>query len=385
LEIGSTDCAQVSVLLTMKKLKVGLIFGGRSGEHEISLLSARAVLNALDHDKYDVTEIGITHDGAWFIGENILDAFVSGNTEHLTPVTLLPDPTRGELYSILAKQDAETLTPWQRFDLFYPVLHGTFGEDGTIQGLFEMADAAYIGAGVLGSAVGMDKGVFKAVMRANDIPVAAGIMLSRNEIHTDMNAVLDRLETEIPYPLFVKPANMGSSVGVSKCQSRADLLEGILEASRFDRRILVEQGINAREIEISVLGNDQPEASVPGEVRPVTEFYSYDAKYHDDRSETIIPADIPVRTVDAMRATAIKAFLAIDCAGLARVDFLLDKDSGAFYLNELNTLPGFTKISMYPKLWEASGLSFPELVDRLIALALERRAERDNIEWRYER
>jgi len=385
LEIGSTDCAQVSVLLTMKKLKVGLIFGGRSGEHEISLLSARAVLNALDHDKYDVTEIGITHDGAWFIGENILDAFVSGNTEHLTPVTLLPDPTRGELYSILAKQDAETLTPWQRFDLFYPVLHGTFGEDGTIQGLFEMADAAYIGAGVLGSAVGMDKGVFKAVMRANDIPVAAGIMLSRNEIHTDMNAVLDRLETEIPYPLFVKPANMGSSVGVSKCQSRADLLEGILEASRFDRRILVEQGINAREIEISVLGNDQPEASVPGEVRPVTEFYSYDAKYHDDRSETIIPADIPVRTVDAMRATAIKAFLAIDCAGLARVDFLLDKDSGVFYLNELNTLPGFTKISMYPKLWEASGLSFPELVDRLIALALERRAERDNIEWRYER
>jgi len=385
LEIGSTDCAQVSVLLTMKKLKVGLIFGGRSGEHEISLLSARAVLNALDHDKYDVTEIGITHDGAWFIGENILDAFMSGNTEHLTPVTLLPDPTRGELYSILAKQDAETLTPWQRFDLFYPVLHGTFGEDGTIQGLFEMADAAYIGAGVLGSAVGMDKGVFKAVMRANDIPVAAGIMLSRNEIHTDMNAVLDRLETEIPYPLFVKPANMGSSVGVSKCQSRADLLEGILEASRFDRRILVEQGINAREIEISVLGNDQPEASVPGEVRPVTEFYSYDAKYHDDRSETIIPADIPVRTVDAMRATAIKAFLAIDCAGLARVDFLLDKDSGAFYLNELNTLPGFTKISMYPKLWEASGLSFPELVDRLIALALERRAERDNIEWRYER
>ena len=385
LEIGSADCAQLSILLTMKKLKVGLIFGGRSGEHEISLLSARAVLNAINRDKYDVTEIGITHDGAWLVGENILDAFVSGNTEHLSPVTLLPDPTRGELYSNLAKQAAETLTPWQRFDLFYPVLHGTFGEDGTIQGLFEMAGAAYVGAGVLGSSVGMDKGVFKAVMRANDIPVAAGIMLSRNEIDTDMDAVLKRLETEITYPLFVKPANMGSSVGVSKCHSRADLLEGLLEASRFDRRILVEQGINAREIEISVLGNDQPAASIPGEVRPVTEFYSYDAKYHDDRSETIIPADIPVGTADAMRATAIKAFLAIDCAGLARVDFLLDKESGEFYLNELNTIPGFTEISMYPKLWEASGVSLPELVDRLIALALERRAEREKIEWRYER
>ncbi len=383
--MGALNCAHEGDVLTKKKTRVGIIFGGRSGEHEISLLSARTVLNALDRDKYDITEIGITHAGEWLVGENVLDAFVSGNTEHLTPVTLLPDPTHGELLSILAMQDTETLTTWQRFDLFYPVLHGTFGEDGTIQGLFEMADAAYVGAGVLGSSVGMDKGVFKAVMRANDIPVAAGIMLSRNEINTDMDAVLNRLETEITYPLFVKPANMGSSVGVSKCQSRADLLEGLLEASRFDRRILVEQGINAREIEISVLGNDQPEASIPGEVRPVTEFYSYDAKYHDDRSETIIPADIPVGTADAMRATAIKAFLAIDCAGLARVDFLLDKENGEFYLNELNTIPGFTEISMYPKLWEASGVSLPELVDRLIALALERRAERDNIEWRYER
>ncbi len=385
LEIGSVECAHEGVVLTKKKTSVGIIFGGRSGEHEVSLMSARTVLNALDRDKYHICEIGITHAGDWLVGENVLDAFVSGNTEHLTPVTLLPDPTRGELYSILAKQDAEILTPWLRFDLYYPVLHGTFGEDGTIQGLFEMAGAAYVGAGVLGSSVGMDKGVFKAVMQANDIPVAPGIMVSRNEILTKMDTVLDRIEAALTYPLFVKPANMGSSVGISKCQSRADLLEGILEASRFDRRILVEQGINAREIEISVLGNDQPEASVPGEVRPVTEFYSYDAKYHDDRSETIIPADIPVGTAEAMRATAIKAFLAIDCAGLARVDFLLDNDSGAFYLNELNTLPGFTKISMYPKLWEASGLSYPELVDRLIVLALERRSERDNTEWRYER
>ncbi|MBE9524260.1 MAG: D-alanine--D-alanine ligase [Chloroflexi bacterium] len=369
----------------MKKLKVGLIFGGRSGEHEVSLLSARAVLNALNRDKYEVTEIGITHDGTWLIGENILDAFVQGKMEPLIPVTLLPDPTRRGLFAIQTLPDGEILVPSQQFDVFFPIVHGTFGEDGTLQGLLELANVAYVGPGVLGAAVGMDKGVFKAVMQAYDIPVAAGVMLSRTEIDTDMDAALDRVEAELPYPLFVKPANMGSSVGVSKCQSRADLLEGLLEAGRFDRRILVEQGINAREIEISVLGNDQPEASVPGEIRPVTEFYSYDAKYHDDRSEAFIPADIPAETAAAMQAIAIKAYLAIDCAGLARVDFLLDKENGEFYLNELNTIPGFTEISMYPKLWEASGLSFPNLVDRLIALALERRAERDNIEWRFER
>lgn len=383
--MAALTCAQEGIILTMKKLKVGVIFGGRSGEHEISLMSARAILKALDREKYDICEIGITHAGAWLVGDNVLDAFVSGKIEDLTPVTLLPDPTRSGLYAIQPLQDGETLTPLQRFDLFYPVLHGTFGEDGTLQGLLEMADVAYVGAGVLGSAVGMDKGVFKAVMQAHNIPVVPGIMLSRNEINMGMDAALDRLEAGLAYPLFVKPANMGSSVGISKCQSRADLLEGLLEAARFDRRVLVEQGVNAREIEISVLGNGQPEASVPGEIRPVTEFYSYDAKYHDDRSEAFIPADIPAATAAAMCATAIKAYLAIDCAGLARVDFLLDKVTGEFYLNEVNTLPGFTKISMYPKLWEASGLSYPELVDRLIALALERRAERDQTEWRYER
>ncbi|MEN8173913.1 MAG: D-alanine--D-alanine ligase family protein, partial [Chloroflexota bacterium] len=339
----------------MNKLKVGLIFGGRSGEHEVSLLSARAVLNALDQDKYEVTEIGITHDGVWLIGENILDSFVHGKMEHLTPVTLLPDPTRRGLLAIQSSQHGETLIPSQQFDVIFPILHGTYGEDGTIQGLFEMANVAYVGPGVLGAAVGMDKGVFKAVMQAHDIPVAPGIMLSRTQINADMDAVLDRLESELTYPLFVKPANLGSSVGISKCHSRAYLSEGLLEAGRYDRRILVEQGINAREIEISVLGNDQPEASVPGEIRPVAEFYSYDAKYHDDRSEAFIPADIPVDTASAMREMAVKAYLAIDCAGLARVDFLLDKESGEFYLNEVNTIPGFTEISMYPKLWEASG------------------------------
>jgi len=369
----------------MKKINLGIIFGGRSGEHEVSLNSARTVIAALDKDKYDIQEIGITHSGNWLSGENALEGFISGNTEKLSAVTLLPDPTRSGLYFIEAKQGEATIKSWQPIDIFFPVLHGTYGEDGTIQGLFEMANVAYVGAGVLGSAVGMDKGVFKAVMQAHSIPVVPGVLFSRNEIHADIENVVNQIEASLSYPMFVKPANMGSSVGVSKCNYRADLLEGLLEATRYDRRVLVELGINAREIEISVRGNSYPEASTPGEIIPATEFYSYDAKYHDDRSEAIIPAAIAIEKSAAMRKTAIEAYLAIDCAGLARVDFLLDKDSGDYYLNELNTLPGFTNISMYPKLWEKSGVSIPALVDRLVEFAFERRADRDNTEWRYER
>jgi D-alanine-D-alanine ligase len=262
-------------------------------------------------------------------------------------------------------------------------LHGSFGEDGTLQGLLEMAGVAYVGAGVLGSSLGMDKGVFKFVMRANQIPVIDWHIILRSEIIANPDGLIPRLEEIAPYPLFTKPANMGSSVGITKCHNRSDLLEGMMEAARFDRRILVERGLDAREIEISVLGNDSPEASIPGEIRPAADFYSYDAKYHDDRSELFIPADIPPNLSDRMRAVAVKAYKAIDCAGMARVDFLLDKESGEFYLNELNTIPGFTRISMYPKLWEASGLPYPQLVDRLIRLALERRSDRDQTEWRY--
>ncbi len=368
-----------------RKLKVGVIFGGRSGEHEVSLMSARSVLDALDADRYQITEIGITHDGTWLVGEDVLACFLSGEVDHLTPVTLLPDPTRSGIYAIRDSDRGEAIQHLQDFDVLFPVLHGTFGEDGTLQGLFEMADVAYVGAGVLGASVGMDKGVFKAVMQANAIPVVDGIIVLRRELETGMDDVLDRVEAMADYPVFIKPANMGSSVGVSKSKNRSDLLEGLMEAARFDRRVLVEAGINAREIEISVLGNDDPKASIPGEIRPAAEFYSYDAKYHDDRSEALIPADIPAETAEEMRTTAVRAYQAIDCAGMARVDFLLDKDSGEFYLNELNTIPGFTQISMYPKLWEATGLPYPELVDRLIELALERRAERDRTEWRYER
>lgn len=367
------------------RLKVGVIFGGRSGEHEVSLMSARSVLNALDVQKYAITEIGITHDGVWLVGENVLESFLEGDTAELVPVTILPDPTRPGLFQIADNEGDSDLAHLQNFDVLIPILHGTFGEDGTLQGLFEMANTAYVGAGVLGASVGMDKGVFKAVMIANDIPVVDGVIILRSDMAGSMDAQLDQVEAMSGYPVFVKPANMGSSVGVSKCHNRSDLLEGLMEAARFDRRVLVEKGINAREIEISVLGNDNPQASIPGEIRPAVEFYSYDAKYHDDRSEAFIPAEIPDSTATKMREIAVQAYQAIDCAGMARVDFLLDRNTGEFFINEVNTIPGFTTISMYPKLWEASGLPYSQLVDRLIELALERRADRDRTEWRYQR
>jgi D-alanine-D-alanine ligase len=367
------------------KLRICVIFGGRSGEHEVSLMSARSILGALDPEKYDVTQIGITHSGRWLVGDQVLDAFQAGITDLLTPVTLFPDPTLKGIFVSRDSDQGMLLEHLRTFDVFFPALHGTFGEDGTLQGLFEMAGVAYVGAGVLGSSLGMDKGVFKDVMRANDIPVVEAEVVLRSEITESSDNLIARLESIAPYPLFTKPANLGSSVGVTKCRSRSDLYEGLLEAARFDRRILVERGVNAREIEISVLGNDDPIASVPGEICPAADFYSYEAKYHDDRSELFIPANIPHDVAEQMKATAVKAYKAIDCAGMARVDFMIDKDSGKFYLNELNTIPGFTRISMYPKLWEASGLPYPVLIDRLVELALERRSDRDQTERRYER
>jgi len=364
-----------------KKIQIGIVFGGRSGEHEVSLMSARSVLDALDPEKYNIIQIGITHEGTWLAGEKALDAMVASQNDQLTPVTLLPDPNRKGLYAIYDTQYQH----YADVDVYFPVVHGTFGEDGTLQGLFELSDTAYVGAGVLGAAVGMDKGIFKDVMIANEIPVVDGFVVSRSHLQTQMDTILDDAEKLAPYPLFTKPANMGSSVGVTKCRSRSDLYEGLMEAARFDRRVLIESGINAREIEISVLGNDDVQATIPGEICPEADFYSYDAKYHDDRSELFIPAPIPEATAEQMRSMAIKAFRAIDCAGMARVDFLLDRDSGAFYINEVNTIPGFTQISMYPKLWDASGLPYPRLIDRLIELALDRWRERSQTEWRYQR
>ena len=369
----------------MKKISVGILFGGRSGEHAVSLMSARYILSVLDAIKYDVTEIGITRQGQWLVGEGTMDALQNENVEDLSTATLLPDPTRDGLMTIDSSDDGELLTQFASIDVMFPVLHGTFGEDGTLQGLFELADVAYVGSGVLGSSVGMDKGVFKDVMLANDIPIVETEVFLQSDIRDDMDAVVERAETVGDYPMFTKPANLGSSVGISKAYSRSDLVETLLDAAQYDRRILVQKGLEVHEIEVSVLGNDNPVASLCGEIIPEAEFYSYEAKYHDDRSTSVIPADIPDELSERIRTLAVKAYKACDLAGLARVDFFIDKNTNEIYLNELNTMPGFTQISMYPLLWKASGLEPNELVDQLIELALERKADRDAVSHQFVR
>lgn len=365
------------------KIHIGVIFGGRSGEHAVSLMSARSILSVLSPDIYEVTQIGITEDGRWLSGENVLQAFTFGNTTGLFPVTLLPDPADNSLYAVSREAGGTSLQPVAPLDVVFPVLHGSFGEDGTIQGLLEMYGLAYVGASVLGSAAGMDKALFKDVMRSHNLPVVESITVLRKQIAADIDSVIRRVEAEVTYPVFVKPVSLGSSVGVNKCLNRADLKAGLVDAARYDRRVLIERGVNAREIELSVLGNDDPRASIPGEIRPVEEFYSYTAKYVDERTELLIPAPLQPGQVARFQELAVMAYLAVDCSGMARVDFLLDKDSGEIYLSEINTIPGFTKISMYPKLWEASGIAYPELVNRLVELALERKAELDQIERTY--
>jgi D-alanine-D-alanine ligase len=373
----------------MKKMNLGVIFGGRSGEHDVSLMSARSVLSVLDPEKYAVYAIGITRQGAWVTAETpalVLEALQKESLEATTRAALLPETGQATLYAVIDSETGRQMQPLANLDVIFPILHGTFGEDGTIQGLLELTDLAYTAAGVLGSSVGMDKALFKDVMRANQLPVVESFTTSRKQIAQDINAVIAQAEALAPYPLFTKPANLGSSVGITKCRTRSDLYEGLMEAAAYDRRILVERGIaNAREIEVSVLGNDTPEASIPGEIRPAGDFYTYDAKYIDERSELIIPAVLPDQTIERVRQLAVRAFQAIDCAGMARVDFLLDPQTGSLYIGELNTIPGFTKISMYPKLWEASGLPYPALVDRLIELGLERKADRDQTERQFKR
>jgi len=372
-------------VINSKKVRIGVIFGGRSGEHEISLLSARSILAALSPEKYTITQIGITHEGAWLVGENVLEALENKKVNELSTGAMFPDTTRKGLYKILPGERGDMLTFITDLDVIFPVLHGTFGEDGTIQGFLEMLGIAYVGAGVLGSALGMDKAVFKDVMRSVGVPVVESITVNRQEIRENMNEVLLRCEKLASYPLFVKPVNLGSSVGITKCRNRSDLYEGLMDAARYDRRILIERGVEAREIEVSVLGNEVPEASVPGEIIPADDFYSYEAKYHNDRSQLIIPAPLSLELTQKIQSIAKKAYVAVDCAGMARADFLLDNVSDELYLNEINTIPGFTRISMYPKLWNATGVSYPELVDRLVELALERKSEQDQNEYRYSR
>jgi D-alanine-D-alanine ligase len=360
-----------------KKIRVGVIFGGRSGEHEVSLRSARSIMDALDPDKYDVLPIGITKEGRWIAGGDPWQALASGD-EGSVPAAFLSEPGDPTLRAIepLDGQDVQSMRPIAEVDVVFPVLHGPYGEDGTVQGLLELADIPYVGAGVVGSAVGMDKAIFKAVMISHGIPTLPYRLVLRSQWEAEPEAVLADINEHFRYPVFVKPANLGSSVGVVRVAEVAGLADGLSEAARYDRRLLVEQGIAGREIEVSVLGNEEPIASLPGEVVPGDTFYSYTDKYINDDAQLLIPAPLDKAMVRQVQKIAVQAYQAIDCAGLARVDFLLDKHTNDLWLNEVNTIPGFTSISMYPKLWEASGIPFAELVDRLIELGLARHADK---------
>ncbi len=386
-----------------KKLRVGVLFGGRSGEHEISLLSAASVLNAIDKTKYDVVPIGITKDGSWVTsthakallqGKPQPSVLRAGDPEATSAAAVLaqgsaivvpPVPGRSRSMVPFQTETSEVSRRWTdrsiNVDVIFPVLHGTFGEDGTIQGLLELADIAYVGAGVLGSACGMDKHVMKQLFRAAGLPIVRHVTILRADWEANPKKAQKLIESKLKYPVFVKPANLGSSVGISKARNRAELAPAMKEAALYDRKIVIEQGVGgkkhkAREIECSVLGNDNPSASVPGEIVPSTEFYDYKAKYQDEGSRLIIPAKLSKTQSKQVQQLAISAFQAVDCSGLARVDFLMDPVSKKFYVNEINTMPGFTSISMYPKLWDASGLPYTELIDRLIRLGIERHEDK---------
>ncbi len=358
------------------KTRVYLLFGGRSGEHEVSLMSARNVLQALDRNKYEVIPVGITKEGRWLQVGDPLRALTEGVTAAGGfPVGLLGDPAYPDPVPL-----AEAVKP-QEHDgpvVFFPVLHGTYGEDGTIQGLLEMANVPYVGCGVLASSVAMDKGVAKALFRQAGLEVGPYRVYLRRDWELRPEAVRADIAEHLPgFPLFVKPANLGSSVGITKVKRPEELDRALAEAARFDRRIIVEQGIDAREIEVAVLGNDDPIASVAGEVLPAAEFYDYQDKYYSGASETRIPADLPDDLMEEFRRQAVVAFKAIDGSGMARVDFFLERGTNRIFINEVNTIPGFTNISMYPKLWEASGIGYSELLDRLIELALARHADKN--------
>lgn len=382
----------------MKKLRVGILFGGRSGEHEVSLLSAASVLKAVNKDKYEVVPIGISKEGRWLTdahAEQLLRGdedsgrhLRAGDPETTPGAAVL---ARGEAVIVPPVPQSHGLIPFESaassgqksidVDVIFPVLHGTFGEDGTIQGLFELADIPYVGAGVLGSAVGMDKDVMKQLFAGAGLPIVKHVTLLRSQWEKDPKKARKLVESKLKYPVFVKPANLGSSVGISKAHDRRELGPAIETAAGFDRKIVIEQGVGgkkekARELECSVLGNDEPQASTVGEIVPAAEFYDYNAKYLDEGSQLVIPAKIGKKQMKQVQEMAMRAFQAVDCSGLARVDFLMDPKSEKIYLNEINTMPGFTSISMYPKLWAASGLEYSQLIDRLIGLAMERYQEK---------
>jgi D-alanine-D-alanine ligase len=357
------------------KLRVGVIFGGRSGEHEVSLRSAESVINAMDKTKYDVIPIGITKEGRWLTSGNaaamLPQAVMASNTQQ--QVAIIGDPTRQGLMHLGRDGQGHDSEP---LDVVLPVLHGTYGEDGTIQGLLEMAGVPYVGCGVLASAAGMDKVIMKQLFERVGLAVTPYEWLLRSSWEEDSEAVIKRVSRSLGYPVFVKPANLGSSVGISKAGNKVELREAINDAARYDRRVIVERAVVGREIEVSVLGNDHPAASLPGEIIAGHEFYDYEDKYIDNSSKTVVPARLPKAVTERIQRDAIRAFQAIDGAGLARVDFFVEHGTSRVIVNEINTMPGFTSISMYAKMWEASGIPYTELIDRLIALALERHADK---------
>ena len=387
--------------MTAKKLRVGVLFGGRSGEHEVSLLSAASVMQAMDRSKYEVVPIGVTKQGLWLTDLHA-EKLIKGEFVEATKGKSLRagDPAATSSAAVLAKGEAvlvppvpsaDSIVPFEtprnhaaqsiHVDVIFPVLHGTFGEDGTMQGLLELADIAYVGSGVLGSAAGMDKDIMKRLFADSRLPLVKHVTVLRSEWERQPKKIEKAVDSALKYPVFVKPANLGSSVGISKAHDATELPAAMNEAARFDRKIIIEQGVGgkrhkAREIECAVLGNDEPIASICGEIIPATEFYDYNAKYIDSGSELLIPARLDHTQVRQIQEMAIRAFQSVECSGLARVDFLMDPVSGHFYVNEVNTMPGFTAISMYPKLWAATGIEYPALIDRLIQLAIERHADK---------
>jgi D-alanine-D-alanine ligase len=367
----------------MEKLRIGLLFGGRSVEHDVSIVSATSILGALDRERYDVSLIGIDPEGGWHLAD----------VADLAPGASLASVLEGPGVYLAATRGAASLRPVDQaaagaldpsslqVDVVFPIVHGRGGEDGALQGLLESADLPYVGSGVLSSAAQMDKDVAKRLLAHAGIPVTPWVTFSAAELDRDgLPAAADRVETELGLPAYVKPANSGSSVGISRAEDTATLVAAIAEARRYDRKVVVEQAVTAREVEVAVLGNDAPEASVVGEIRAAQAFYDYDAKYRDDSTELLIPAELDAELADSIRHLAVLAYQALDAEGMARVDFLLERETHRIYVNELNSLPGFTHVSMYPKLWEATGLAYPRLLDRLIQLALERHDGRAKLE-----
>jgi D-alanine-D-alanine ligase len=381
----------------VKRLRVGVLYGGRSGEHEVSLASAASVFAHLDRGRYEPVPIRIEKDGRWSLADKPPAVMIAGEVIEQARLDAARPAREGREVHLLARPSEETILSIDRsasrdadvpaafvtglsLDVIFPMLHGPYGEDGTIQGLLELANVPYVGAGVLASAVGMDKGVMKVLFTARGLPVCPYRVVLRHEWEQGADKIAADLGRTLKYPMFVKPANLGSSVGISKAKDEPGLRDAMGLAGAYDLTIVIEAAVpEAREIECAVLGNDAPEASVPGEIIPSREFYDYEAKYLDEGSQSIIPADLPKKTAEQVRRLAIDAFKAIDGAGMSRVDFLLSRDSGKLYVNEVNTIPGFTTISMYAKLWAASDVPYPALLDRLIALALERHAEKQQL------